>query len=141
MKPTLSQGTTHSLTKRVDETMTVPYGRGDYALFADMPKVLATAALVTFIEAACADSLVGHLEQGEISVGTAIDMTHSAATPVGGTIRAEVEVIMVEPRSVSFSYTIVDDEDVISVGTHTRALVRRDRFDQRVADKAGRLGL
>ena len=141
MKPTLAQGATHSLLKQVDETMTVPYGRGDYALFADMPKVLATAALVTFVEAACADTLAEHLEEGEVSLGTVIDITHSAPTPVGATIRAEVEVTHVEPRSVTFSVTVLDDEDVVSMGTHTRGVVPRDRFDQKVADKAHRLGL
>jgi fluoroacetyl-CoA thioesterase len=141
MKPTLAQGATHSLLKQVDETMTVPYGRGDYPLFAQMPKVLGTAALVTFIEAACAESLAPHLDDDEVTVGTVIDITHSAPSPVGATIRAEVEIVKVEPRSVSFSVTVLDDEDVISVGTHTRAVASRRRFDQKVSEKAHRLGL
>jgi fluoroacetyl-CoA thioesterase len=141
MKPALAQGATSSLLKIVDETMTVPYGRGEYPLFVDMPKVLATAALVTFVEAACAETLAPHLEDDEVSLGTVIDITHSAATPVGATIRAEVEVVKVEPRSVSFSVTILDDEDVISVGSHTRAVVSRHRFDQKVDAKRERLGL
>jgi fluoroacetyl-CoA thioesterase len=141
MKPALAQGATSSLHKQVDETMTVPYGRGDYALFADMPKVLATAALVSFIEAACAETLAPHLEDGEVSLGTVVNISHSAPTPVGATIRAEVEVTHVEPRSVSFSVTVLDGEDVISVGTHTRAIAQRHRFDQKVSEKAQRLGI
>ncbi len=141
MKPTLAQGATHSTSKVVDEMMTVPNVRGDYALFAHMPKVLATAALVTFIEAACAETLAPHLEEGEVSLGTVIGVTHSAPTPVGGTIHAEVEVTRVEPRAVSFSVTVTDDEDVISVGSHTRAVVSRSGFDHRVSDKSHRLGL
>lgn len=82
MKPTLAQGATHSTSKVVDEMMTVPYARGDYALFAQMPKVLATAALVTFIEAACAETLAPHLEDDEVSLGTVVGITHSAPTPV-----------------------------------------------------------
>src|ERR1035437_4615492 len=135
MKPALAQGATYSLLKVVDETMTVPYRRGEYPLFADMPKVLATAALVTFIEAACAETLAPHLEDDEVSLGTVIDVTHSAPTPVGATIRAEVEVVKVEPRSVSFSVTVLDDEDVISVGTHTRAVISRHRFDDRSEER------
>ena len=141
MKPTLAQGATHSLLMQVDETMTVSYGRGDYPVFADMPKVLATAALVTFIEAACAETLAPHLEEGDLSLGTLIDVSHSAPTPVGATIRAEVTVTHVEPRRVTFSVTVFDEEDMISVGTHTRAVVQRHRFDQVVSDKAQRLGL
>jgi fluoroacetyl-CoA thioesterase len=141
MKPTLAQGATGSMSKVVDETMTVPYVRGDYASFATMPRVLATAALVGFIEAACMETLAPHLEESEVSLGTVIDVTHSAATPVGATIRAEVEVTKVEPRSVSFSLTVLDDEDVVSVGTHTRAVVSRSRFDQKVDAKRERLGL
>ncbi len=139
MKPALSQGATHSLLKVVDETMTVPYGRGDYPLFADMPKVLATASLVTFIEAACAEALAPHLEENEVSLGTVIDITHSAPTPIGATIRAEVTVIKVEPETVSFAVTVLDDEDVVSVGTHTRGVVQRHHVEQKVSDKAQRL--
>ena len=141
MKPTLAQGATGSMSKVVDETMTVPYVRGDYASFATMPRVLATAALVGFIEAACMETLAPHLEEDEVSLGTVMDISHSAPTPVGATVRAEVEVVKLEPRSVSFSVTVLDGEDVISIGTHTRGIVQRHRFDQKVSDKAQRLGL
>ncbi len=141
MQATLTQGTTHSMSKVVDESMTVPQVRGDYSSFASMPRVFATAALVGFIEAACMETLDAHLDEGEVTLGTVIDITHSAPTPVGGTVRAEITVTHVEPRSVTFSVTVLDDEDVVSVGTHTRAVVSRDRFEQKVADKAQRLGL
>jgi fluoroacetyl-CoA thioesterase len=141
MKPTLAQGATASMSKVVDETMTVPFVRGDYPSFATMPRVLATAALVGFIEAACMETLAPHLEDDEVSLGTLIDISHSAPTPVGATIRIEVEVVKLEPRSVSFSVTVLDDEDVISVGSHTRGIVQRQRFDQKVSDKAQRIGL
>ena len=141
MQATLTQGTTNSMSKAVDETMTVPYVRGDYASFAEMPRVFATAALVGFVEAACMETLAPYLDEGEVTLGTLVDITHSAPTPVGGTVRAEVTVTKVEPRSVTFSVTVLDDEDVVSVGTHHRAVISRDRFDQLVADKAQRLGL
>ena len=140
MMPTLTQGASHSMSKVVDESMTVPHVPGEYASFAAMPRVFATAALVGFIEAACMETLVPYLEAGEVTLGTVIDITHSAPTPVRGTVRAEVTVTKVEPRSVTVSVTVLDDEDVVSVGIHTRAIVSRDRFEQKVADKAQRLG-
>ncbi len=141
MQATLTHGTSHSMSKVVDESMTVPHVRGDYASFAAMPRVFATAALVGFIEAACMETLAPHLDEGEVTLGTLIDITHSAPTPVRGTVRGEVTVTRVEPRSVTFSVTVLDDEGVVSVGTHTRAIIFRDRFEQKVADKAQRLGL
>jgi predicted thioesterase len=48
--------------------------------------------------------------------------------------------LKVEPRSVSFSVTVLDDEDVISVGTHTALSSSRRRFDQKVSEKAPGLG-
>jgi fluoroacetyl-CoA thioesterase len=141
MQATLTQGTSHSMSKVVDESMTVPHVRGDYASFASMPPVLATAALVGFIEAACMETLDPYLDAGEVTLGTVIDITHSAPTPVRGTVRAEITVTKVEPRSVTFSVTVLDEEDVVSVGTHTRAVVSRERFEQKAADKAQRLGL
>lgn len=141
MQATLTQGTTGSMSKVVDQSMTVPHVRGDYPSFADMPRVFATAALVGFIEAACMATIEPYLDEGEVSLGTVIDITHSAPTPVGATVRAEVTVTTVEPRSVTFSVTVLDEEHVISVGTHTRGVVDRARFEQRVADKATRLGL
>jgi fluoroacetyl-CoA thioesterase len=141
MKPTLAQGATGSMSKVVDETMTVPFVRGDYASFATMPHVFATATLVGFIEAACMETLAPHLEEDEVSLGTVIDISHSAPTPVGATVRAEVVVTKLEPRSVSFSVTVLDGEEVISMGTHTRGVVRRQRFADKLADKSHRLGL
>ena len=60
---------------------------------------------------------------------------HVLATPVGMRVRAEVEVVKVEGRTVSFRVTVSDEKEPIGDGTHERMVVNVARFDVRVQDK------
>lgn len=138
MHSTLQPGLRHTATLVVDASLTVPLVSSHYESFATMPPVFATAQLVGFVEYTCMGLLADHLEPGEDSVGVDVELTHTSATPIGGTVTAVVEATTVEPRLVSFSVTVHDDEDVVSVGTHRRAIVNRAKFDDKVAAKAAR---
>jgi fluoroacetyl-CoA thioesterase len=101
-----------------------------------MPPVFATAYLVGLIEWACMELLQPHLEPGEQSLGTAIAVTHTAATPVNLSVNVEVLVERVDARRVAFRVKAHDDLDVIGEGTHERFVIDRERFLKRVAEKA-----
>src|SRR5262245_46582531 len=116
MKPSLIAGIKHAQSVRVDDSLTVPRVSPHYTAFADMPPVFATAMMVGFMEWACIEALKPHLDDGEQTVGTKVDMTHLAATPVGLTATAEVELIAVEGRKLKFKVTCRDDREVIGEG-------------------------
>jgi len=83
MKDTLQNGLTFTHRYQVPQNKTVPYVFEESDLFQDMPPVFATAFMVGLMEWACMEALRPYMDDGEISLGTNICVTHSAATPPG----------------------------------------------------------
>lgn len=136
MKSGLTPGATNTYSVKVTDALTVPQVSTDYPHFPGMPSVFATGYMVAFAESACMGVMAPYLEDGEDSVGTAIDMDHTAATPVGLTVTATATLTSIEGRSLIFDVVLRDDAGVIGQGTHRRAVIDRAKFDARVAAKA-----
>jgi fluoroacetyl-CoA thioesterase len=136
MKDSLTPGLRATLITRVTPEMLVPRLAGLFPNFGDMPEVLATMAMVGFVESACLKCISGHLGPGEHSVGVAVDVSHVAATPVGMEIRAEVELVAVDGRRLGFVVKVVDEAGLIGEGRHQRAIIVVERFLERVRAKA-----
>lgn len=68
-------------------------------------------------------------------VGTAIDVRHLAATPVGHNVRAEAEVIKVEGKRIEFKVSASDEIEEIGNGTHQRTVINLRSFNERLAIK------
>lgn len=134
--PELGPGLKGTSRLRVEEGLTVPRVSDALPALTDMPSVLATAYLVAFVESACIEVLAPFLADGQRTVGTHVDLSHSAATPVGLTVTAEVELVEFAGRRLLFSVECRDDQDVISRGRHERHIIDAARFDQRMAAKA-----
>ncbi|MGO4869696.1 MAG: thioesterase family protein [Roseiarcus sp.] len=136
MNPTLKPGLRRVQELFIDEGQTVPALSGTFPGFADMPPVLATAFMVGFIEWTSIEALRPYLEPDERSVGTLVDVTHVAATPVGMTVTAEVEIVEVRGRKVRFKVACHNDLGLIGEGFHERAVVDQRKFMARFADAA-----
>jgi fluoroacetyl-CoA thioesterase len=137
MKDSLKPGLRATLAMRVTAEMLVPRLAGFFPNFGDMPEVLATMAMVGFVESACLKCIIsGHLDPGEHSVGVAVDVSHVAATPAGMEIRAEVELVAVEGRRLTFAVKVFDEQGLIGEGRHQRAIIAVERFLERVRAKA-----
>ena len=98
--------------------------------------VLATPVMINLIEAAALAAIEQSLPEEHQSLGTRLDVTHVAATPVGMRVRATAEVVRVEGRTVYFKVRAEDERELIGEGTHERVVVNLERFDKRVQDKA-----
>jgi predicted thioesterase len=99
-------------------------------------RVLATPVMINLIEAAALAAVEQSLPDDHQSLGTHLDITHIAATPVGMRVRATAEVIRVEGRTVYFHVRAEDERELIGEGTHERVVVNVERFDKRVQEKA-----
>jgi fluoroacetyl-CoA thioesterase len=104
--------------------------------FAAFPEVFATGFMVGLMELACVRAMAPYLEPGEGSLGTAICVTHTAATPPGLTVTVDVELLEVQKRRLSWRVTAHDGVDQIGSGTHERAVITLDRFKAKVEEKA-----
>lgn len=98
--------------------------------------VLATPMLVALCEEAALTCLAPHLGPGEGSVGTRVELSHTAATPVGMTVRVEATLTQVDGRRLVFDVRARDDREEVGVGRHERFLIDRARFLARIAEKS-----
>jgi len=127
------QGLTHRNSLQVADRHTVPRVAADWPGFAAMPPVFATAMMVAFIEETCIQALASYLAVGFGTVGTAIDMDHSAPTPVGQIVTAEVTLSAVDGRRLSFDVRASDGIGLIGQGRHQRHIIGVARFLEGVA--------
>jgi len=137
MKPSLQAGKEFTHRYRVPENKTVPFVFQESDLFQEMPAVFATAFMVGLMEWACMEALREHMEDGEISLGTAICVSHSAATPPGMEITVLVKCLEVSGPKTKWSVVARDEQDQIGEGTHERFTINAAKFEQIVARKRG----
>jgi len=97
--------------------------------------VLATPVMISVMEAAALDAVEGHLETGHQSLGTHLDVSHVAATPVGMRVTATAELIAVDGRHLTFAVRAEDEAELIGEGLHKRVVVDITRFDSRLREK------
>ncbi len=102
--------------------------------------VLATPVMINLIEAAALAACEDALPEGYKSLGTHLDVTHVAATPVGMKATATARLVKVEGRMLSFEVEAHDEVELIGRGTHTRVVVAVERFIARIDRKAAREG-
>ena len=88
--------------------------------------VFSTPMMIALMEQAACKCL--NLEPGQSSVGTQINVAHTAASPLGATITAAATITQVEGRKVSFTITAHDDKNQIGNGTHERFIIDAERF-------------
>ncbi len=131
----LKAGMRHAETITVEDRLTVNRVVGEFAPGTDMPPVLATAYLIGFVEWTCMRLLEPYLEPQHRSLGTQVNLSHSAATPVGMKVTAEVTLESVDGRRLTFSVVCRDAADVICEGQHQRFVVDIERFLQGLEKK------
>ena len=101
-----------------------------------LPEVFATPMMVLALENAALNAIREFLDAGESAVGSAINIRHLAATPVGHRVTAEAEVAGIDSRRIVFNVRAFDEHQEIGNGTHERIVVDRARFDAKLAVKS-----
>ena len=99
--------------------------------------VFGTPFMAAMMENAAMTALQSYLEEGQGSVGTRLDITHDAPTPVGMKVFAEAEITSVSEngRMVDFRVSAWDEKGLIGGGTHTRAIIQSERFLAKCIEK------
>ena len=140
MRETLRPGLSGEFEFVVPATKTVPQLYPEAPEFQVMPEVFATGFMVGLIEWTCIQVLMPHLDwPREQSVGTHVDLSHTAATPPGLTVTVRVRLDRVDGKKLTFQVEAHDDVDPICQGTHQRFVIDAAKFNAKVAEKtAGR---
>lgn len=98
-------------------------------------EVFATPALVALAEKTCWTSVQSELEPGQGTVGTGLQLQHTAPTPVGMTVFCESVLTEVNGRSLTFAVKLWDDKGPVGEGTHQRVVIANDRFQAKAEAK------
>ena len=131
----LKPGLKHSESLRVSEAMAVPAQGRLLGFGQEMPPVFATANMIAFVEWTCVAALAPYIGREQRTVGTRVEMTHMAATPIGMTVTADVELIEIDGRRLRFKVACRDEVEPIGTGFHERMIVEVDRFLSRLSQK------
>jgi fluoroacetyl-CoA thioesterase len=131
----LQVGLKHSETITIPAGLTVPEMADRFAGFAEMPPVLATAYLVAFVEWTCLRALAPYLQPGQRTLGTKVELSHEAATPIGMSATADIELIELDGRRMRFKVACRDARDSIGAGFHERFLIDEAKFLKKLAEK------
>lgn len=131
----LKLGLRHSETLVVSEALAVPAQARLFDPATEMPPVFATAQMIAFVEWTCVHALAPYLAPDQRSVGTKVEMTHTAATPVGMTVTADVELVEIKGRTLRFRVACRDEREPIGDGFHERTVIDNNRFTARLARK------
>lgn len=134
MKATLLPGLRYTAKFEVSRDRTIDF-------MGEKARVYATPMLVRDVEIACRELLLKHLDPGEDSVGTRIELDHLAATLMGMPVEIDVELTEVKGRAVTFKVEGRDSVDAICRATHMRFIVDVASTEKRLAAKAAKAGL
>jgi len=136
MKDTLIPGIEHELSVTITDDKLVPALYPEASEFQAMPNVFATGFMVGFFEWACIQALNPHLDwPAEQTVGTHIDVSHTAATPSGFEVSARVKLVEVDRRRLVFEIEAHDGVDRIAKGKHERFIIDKAKFDANLEKK------
>ena len=97
--------------------------------------VFATPAMIALIEETAWKSVVPYLQPGEGTVGTALNVRHLAATPIGLTVRCETELSLVDRRRLVFEVRVYDPFGLVGEGTHERFVIQYEKFMKKANEK------
>ena len=97
--------------------------------------VFATPAMIALMENAAVNAVQAQLEEGQGTVGTLLNVSHDAATPVGMKVWAESVVTAVEGRKVTFEVHAYDERGEIGSGVHERFIIHAEKFMAKTQSK------
>lgn len=116
------------------ETVVSPSNTAQAACSGALP-VFGTPFLCALMEEAAWKSIAPHLENGQSTVGTKLDISHDSATPIGMKVWAESEITQVDGRRLVLSVSAFDERGPIGHGSHERFIVQDERFLAKTVQK------
>ncbi|MDQ2885442.1 MAG: thioesterase family protein [Chloroflexota bacterium] len=115
-----------------EATTTVVHENTAAAVGAGGVEVFGTPMLVALMENASWRTVADALDEGYVTVGTHVNISHLAATPLGQQVRATAELVQIDGRRLVFRVEAYDKRQKIGEGQHERAIVQLERFLSRI---------
>ena len=122
MKPEFTVGLSTELVEEITEAQRARH-LGD-----GVRSVLSTPAMIAMMEHTSMQLIRPFLEEGEASVGTKVNISHIAATPIGMKVRVKSTVQEMKGRRITFAVEAFNEKEKIGEGTHERAIINLQKF-------------
>ncbi len=90
--------------------------------------VFATPAMISLMEETCWKMIQPELEEGSGSVGTKVDVSHTAPSAIGMTVKCEATLAEIDGRKLTFEVVCSDENGVVGMGTHERFIINNEKF-------------
>lgn len=97
--------------------------------------VFATPALIALMEETCWRSVADQLDEGCGSVGTLLEIRHTAPTPIGMDVTCESELVEVDGRRLVFTVQAHDAKGLVGEGRHERFVIQNEKFQAKANAK------
>ena len=128
----LETGITGTITKKVTQGLSArELGSGELEVFA-------TPAMIALIEETAWRSVADRLDEGCGTVGTSVNITPTAATPIGMDVTCKTTLVEIDRRRLVFEVGVFDESGEIGKGTHERFIVNNEKFQAKADAKAGK---
>ena len=91
-------------------------------------EVVSTPALIGFLEQTSHRAITPFVEEGEVSVGTRVEVDHLAAAFLGRPVTTTSRIAAQDGRRITFEVEAHQGDKLVMKGRHVRAIVSRDRL-------------
>lgn len=98
-------------------------------------EVFSTPSMIALMEKASRELVQPYLEEGQSTVGTRLEVSHVAASPIGAHIRAESTLVEIDCRMLTFEVKAYADGELIGEGRHQRCIIYAERFMEKALAK------
>ena len=122
MKPEFAVGLSAEFTEETTEA------QGTRNLGPGVRPVYSTPSMIALMERTSVQLIRPFLEEGEASVGTKVNISHIAATPIGMKVRVRSTVQEMKGRRITFAVEAFNEKEKIGEGTHERAIINVQKF-------------
>jgi predicted thioesterase len=117
---------------RGEASTTVVHENTAAAVGAGGVEVFGTPMMIALMENAAWRAVADTLDEGQVTVGTHVNVSHLAATPLGQSVKATAELIAIDGRRLTFRVEAFDEHQKIGEGQHERFIVHLQRFLQKI---------
>ena len=132
MKPSLTPGLTSTVRYEVDESRVMSFMGSELGTYS-------TPNMLRDIERTCRTLALGHLDEGEDSVGAHVTLDHLGPTLKGMWVEVAAKIVEVEGRRVTFEVGVRDAIQEVGKARHVRFVVDKVRQRERLDAKAAKL--
>lgn len=98
-------------------------------------EVFSTPSMIALMEKVSRELVQPYLEEGQSTVGTRLEVSHVAASPIGAHIRAESTLVEIDRRMLTFEVKAYADGELIGEGRHQRCIIYAERFMEKALAK------